>query len=65
MKKSRRSNTSNRRITYTYNGESKILAEWCEIYKIRADTVARRLKHGWSFDRAITTLPDSKHHRKN
>lgn len=40
---------------FTYNGEKKMLREWCAQMKLPADTVQKRIQNGWSFDRAITT----------
>lgn len=36
-------------------GERRPLVEWAEKYAIRADTLAYRLKHGWSAERALVT----------
>ncbi|MCM1437818.1 MAG: hypothetical protein NC131_01210 [Roseburia sp.] len=38
----------------TYKGETKTLAQWCEQYNIKSDTVTHRMKRGYSFEKAIT-----------
>lgn len=43
----------NRMITYT--GETKCLAEWAEIYNINYGSCWKRLKLGWSIEKALTT----------
>lgn len=41
---------------YTYNGETKNLTQWCEQFNIPYGAVLARItKHGWSFEKAITT----------
>ena len=46
----------NRRSTALYflNGETKPLAEWAEIYQIDYKLVFKRLKLGWSLQKALT-----------
>ena len=49
---------NNRKNTlfYTYNGETKSLAEWARVTGIKYHTLFARVnKLGWSFERAITT----------
>lgn len=45
----------NRRNTkyVTYKGETKPLAEWCEILNLNYDTVQSRLRYSWPVDRAL------------
>lgn len=44
----------------THNGETHTLAEWSEICGIRSGTLFRRLKAGWSIEKALTTQPEGK-----
>jgi hypothetical protein len=39
---------------FTYKGESKSGAEWCELYNIHPETFRYRLKRGWEFEDALT-----------
>lgn len=52
-KQQARNKRNNRLIVI--GGETKILAEWCEIYKIRHSTVLERVKRGWDYGPSITT----------
>lgn len=45
-------NTSKNKII-EYNGVSKTLIDWAEEYGMRADTLNRRLKKGWSVEDAL------------
>jgi hypothetical protein len=38
----------------TFNGETLILAEWSRRVGISAETISRRIKRGWSIERALT-----------
>lgn len=52
----RRQQNRNRRITklITYKGETKPLAEWCEILGLNYKTVFARLKYyNWSIEKAL------------
>ena len=40
-------------IKLTYKGETKPLAEWCEILNLNYDTIKRRLYRGWDVARAL------------
>lgn len=54
----RKQNCRNRRTNahLTVNGETRTLAEWCEVYGVRGDTVMWRIKRlGWSPEAALTT----------
>lgn len=44
---------SNHRITF--NGCTKTVTEWAEVYGIKRNTITRRLIRGWDIERAITT----------
>lgn len=44
----------------TYNGETKTMQQWCDIYNLKKTTVRNRLKYGWSVEKAITTPARSK-----
>lgn len=44
---------SNRYIEY--NGETKTLSEWSKIFGLYHKTIAYRLNHGWSVEKALTT----------
>jgi len=51
-------NSRNKRTNrnYSFNGETKTLIEWTEIYKLNYELVRRRLvTNKWDFERAITT----------
>jgi len=52
-KKNCRNRRSNRILTY--RGESKTLAEWCELLDLPRDTVRKRLVAGWPIGRALET----------
>lgn len=47
-----RNRRSNRIITF--NGQQKCLAEWSEITGIKTDTIASRIRNGWSPELALT-----------
>jgi hypothetical protein len=53
----RKVNDRNRRSNrfVTFRGESKTMAEWCEILTLPSDTVTYRLKTGWGVEKALTT----------
>lgn len=40
---------------FEYMGEKHILTEWCEILNLEYKFVHNRIRHGWSFERAIST----------
>jgi hypothetical protein len=48
-----RNRRSNRHLEY--QGESRTVIEWCEIFNISRTVVDKRLLAGWSVDRALTT----------
>ena len=57
----RKTQANNRRscVVYEYNGESHNLTQWCSIYNLPYWTVRSRIvKHGWSFEKAISTPID-------
>lgn len=39
-----------------HNGESHTISEWSEITGIKAATIAYRLRHNWSIDKALSKL---------
>lgn len=39
----------------TYNGETKTLAEWCELYNIKHTCVIKRISRGWTINQALVT----------
>lgn len=51
MKQQARNRRSN--YNYTLNGVTHCLMEWCEIYNIKYKKVYKRLKCGWSIERAL------------
>ena len=53
----RKKNCRNKRNNrfYTINGETKCLAEWCEIHTITQGLVKSRLQRGWTIEDALTT----------
>lgn len=54
-KKTQANNRTTNRI-YTYNGKTQNLAQWCEELNLKYGLVHSRIyKHGWSFEKAITT----------
>lgn len=46
----------NRRDTnfLTYNGQTKSIPEWAEIYNLKYSTLVARLNYGWGIDEALT-----------
>ena len=42
-------------VLVTLNGETKCVAEWCEIKVLRRGTFENRRKLGWSIEKALTT----------
>lgn len=51
-------------IKLTVNGESLIIADWARRTGLRRKTIDRRLRAGWTPERAILTPPDSRRLRK-
>lgn len=47
-------NNTRRSITKTFNGETLTIAQWARRSGLRVDTLWRRLKSGWSIERALT-----------
>lgn len=62
----RKEQQRNRRtnIYYEIGGVSKCLMEWCEFYKIRYQTVRRRLSAGWTVERALSGSVDLRYRNK-
>lgn len=46
-----------RAIILEMDGETKHIAEWCEIYGANPNIVGRRVKRGWSLKKALTHPP--------
>ena len=55
-KEQARNRRSNRLIEY--GGVTRTLAEWGEVTGIARDTIAYRLRAGWSIEKALHLLPD-------
>lgn len=53
----RQEQARNRRSSHLieFRGETKTLAEWCQILGLRHTTVLMRLRNGWSAEKALTT----------
>lgn len=51
MKQQARNRRNN--IYFTYNGETHCLTDWCEILGLNRKTIYERLRHGWSYKRAL------------
>lgn len=47
-------NNRSNNIRYTFDGETKTLAEWCLELNLNYHTVYSRLQQGWDFEKAIT-----------
>jgi len=59
-KEQQRNSRNNRLITI--NGETKCLAEWCEIYKKPYQTVYNRInRYKWTPEEALELIPRKKH----
>lgn len=60
----RREQARNRRgnIVLEFRGERKLLCEWCDIKGLPLYVLSRRLRNGWSVERALVT-PIRKRHR--
>jgi hypothetical protein len=41
----------------TFNGETRCLSDWCDIYDVNPKLLWDRLNSGWSVDRALTETP--------
>lgn len=53
LAKQQNQNRSNNRLL-TFDGETKVLADWAEAYGIQRTTLRDRLNAGWSIERALT-----------
>jgi IMP cyclohydrolase len=51
------SRNTRRNILITYNGITQCLQQWSLSTGILADTIGRRLKHGWPIKEALTLMP--------
>jgi hypothetical protein len=49
----------NRRTNHLveYQGQTKTIAEWAEIYNIKASIIYDRIGRGWAFEAAVTKAP--------
>lgn len=54
--RTRREQCNNRRSNYwiTFNGETKTLEQWSREVKLHSSSISRRIKRGWSVERAMT-----------
>lgn len=54
---SRRSQARNRDTNrrFTMDGTTRTLQQWCDMYSITSDRVIRRMRSGWTFERAVKT----------
>jgi len=49
-----------------FNGQTKCISEWGEIYGVSHDTIANRIERGWNIEASITTSPNKRYdHRSN
>lgn len=46
-------NYRSRNINFSFNGETRIVSEWCTIYGQQPKTVYARLKRGWPIKKAL------------
>ncbi|OAV70677.1 hypothetical protein Barb4_01162 [Bacteroidales bacterium Barb4] len=53
MKEQNRNTRKNRMIEY--DGQTKCISEWAEIYGIEPHKLNKRFSRGWTFDRAVAT----------
>jgi len=51
-RKNQQRNKRNNRLI-TYNGETRCLVEWAEIFNLKQSTLGKRLKYGWSVHKAL------------
>lgn len=47
-------NNKRTNLFFTYNNETKTLAQWCVDLRLKYDPVHKRIKSGYSFEKAIT-----------
>ena len=52
----RKTQNNNTRINhyYTYNGETKTVSQWAELYNIHRCVLNNRLRRGWTFENAVS-----------
>lgn len=48
----------------TYNGQTKLMREWANMYGIGYGTLSHRLRSGWDIHKALTTDPEEYKNRK-
>jgi len=51
--------------TLTYNGETKTLTQWAEFFGLKPVTLSRRIKKGWTVEKALTTEIIDRKSRRN
>lgn len=61
MKEQSNNRRSNKYLEF--RGETRTVSQWSEITGIHNDTILKRLKHGWSVDKTLTT-PTQIHRKK-
>ncbi len=49
---------------YEFNGESHTLPYWCVKFNTSTEAVSYRIKHGWTFEEALTEPKHSRYQRK-
>jgi hypothetical protein len=54
VRKGRWESGRNRHVRYTLNGRTRTLAEWARLLGCHSNRIRRRLKKGWSLERALT-----------
>ena len=52
-------NNKNNNHRITHNGQQRTLAEWSRVVGIKQETIRRRIKSGWSVEKALTIPPFS------
>ncbi len=55
IKKDKQNANRRSNLYFIFNGERKILTEWCSLLNMNYGAVHRRLTLGWDFEEAITT----------
>lgn len=51
----RQSNNMSSNHYITYNGKSQTIADWARELKIKSDTLSKRIRIGWTEEKALTT----------
>ena len=59
-------NNNSRHVRFIeYNGYKKSISEWSRVAGISRDSLVKRLKMGWSIDKALNTPIDKRYSRKS